>query len=53
MKSLIDRLNIKQKNSLDAYKKTLDKKIKMAKDTNSRMDSVARRAKQLQEKKME
>ena len=45
MKSMIDRLNIKQKNSINAYKKSLDKKVKMAKDTNSRMDSVARRAK--------
>ena len=45
MKSMIDRLKIKQKNSINAYKKSLDKKVKMAKDTNSRMDSVARRAK--------
>ena len=45
MKSMIDRITTKQKNSVNAYKKTLDKKVKMAKDTNSRMDSVARRAK--------
>ena len=38
---------------MDAYKRNLSQKVKAAKDTNSKMDSVAHRAKEVQQKKME
>ena len=48
MKSMIDRIEEKQKSSMDAYKRNLSQKVKAAKDTNSKMDSVAHRAKEVQ-----
>ena len=37
--------------SRSQYEKNLDQKVRQAKETNSRMDSVANRAKQVQQKK--
>lgn len=53
MKSVIDRYQRKQANSMTAYQSNLNLKVQMAKDTNSRMDSVAKKAKEVFEKKME
>jgi len=52
MKAVIGKLEHKQKHSMQAYQKNLDQKRKVAKDTNSKMDSVARRAKQVQDTKL-
>ena len=53
MRSMIERINAKQKYSQDAYQKSLNTKIKMAKDTNSKMEEVAQRAKYVEEKTLE
>ena len=53
MKSMIERIEAKQKNSQEAYQKNLSQKVKMAKDTNSKMEAVAQRAKQHEEKTLE
>ena len=53
MKSMIDRIEEKQKSSMDAYQRNLDQKVKAAKDTNSKMEGVAQRAREFQQKKIE
>ena len=45
MKTMIERINAKQKNSQEAYQKNLSQKVQMAKDSNSKMEAVAQRAK--------
>lgn len=53
MKEKLEKIEVKQQNSINAYQRTLNQKIKMAKDTNSRMEAVAQRAKQQQMQKLE
>ena len=48
MKHMIEKLEQKQKQSINAYHRNLNRKVKMAKDSNCRMDEVARRAKQVE-----
>ena len=46
------RLEYRQESSTNAYKKNLDQKVQMAKESNSRMDAVARRAHEIEGKKI-
>ena len=50
---MIARITEKQKCSMDAYQKNLNNKVKMAKDSNSKMEAVAERARRVEEKTLE
>ena len=47
MKEMVEKIQQKQQNSIDAYNKNLQQKVQMAKDTNSRMDEVSKRFRQV------
>ena len=53
MKQMIDKISQKQHSSQNAYNRNLNRKVKMAKDSNARMDDVARRAREVDQKRME
>ena len=50
---MIDKLEHKLQSSEEAFKRNLSQKVQTAKETNSRMDEVARRAKEVEQRKME
>ena len=45
MQYKLGKIHAKMQNSQNAYQRTLNQKIKMAKDSNNKMESVAQRAK--------
>ena len=53
MKRKIESLTEKQQKSIQAYQEHLFKKVKAAKETNRRMDSVARKAKEVEDEKVQ
>ena len=53
MQQKLNKIQAKMQNSQNAYQRTLNQKVKMAKDSNNKMESVAQRAKQQQKQKIE